>query len=37
MGLQTATNPTTGERVVLVGDQWQPIIQSATNKQGAKA
>lgn len=37
MALQTATNPTTGERVVLVGDQWQPITQSATNKQGAKA
>jgi hypothetical protein len=37
MALQTATNPTTGERVVLVGDQWQPITQSATNKQGVKA
>ena len=37
MALQTATNPTTGERVVLVGDQWQPITQSATNKEGAKA
>jgi hypothetical protein len=37
MSLQTATNPTTGERVVLVGDQWQPITQSATNKQGVKA
>lgn len=37
MALQTATNPTTGERVVLVGDQWQPIAQSATNKQGVKA
>jgi hypothetical protein len=37
MALQTATNPTTGERVVLVGDQWQPFTQSATNKQGAKA
>jgi hypothetical protein len=37
MSLQTATNPTTGERVVLVGDQWQPITQTATNKQGAKA
>lgn len=37
MPLQTATNPTTGERVVLVGDQWQPFTQSATNKQGAKA
>lgn len=37
MGLQTATNPETGDRVVLVGDQWQPITQSATNKDGAKA
>ena len=37
MPLQTATNPTTGERVVLVGGQWQPIVQSATNKQGVKA
>jgi hypothetical protein len=37
MGLQTATNPKTGERVVLVGDQWQPIQQSATNKEGMKA
>jgi hypothetical protein len=37
MPLQTATNPTTGERVALVGDQWQPISQSATNKQGVKA
>ena len=37
MPLQTATNPTTGERVVLVNDQWQPIAQSATNKQGVKA
>jgi len=37
MGLQTATNPKTGERVVLVGDQWQPVMQSATNKEGIKA
>ena len=37
MALQTATNPTTGERVVLVDKQWQPITQSATNKQGVKA
>jgi len=37
MALQTATNPTTGERVALIGDQWQPITQSATNKQGVKA
>jgi hypothetical protein len=37
MGLQTATNPDTGERVVLIGDQWQPIIKSATNKEGLKA
>ena len=37
MSLQTATNPDTGERVILIGDQWKPITQSATNKQGAKA
>ena len=37
MSLQTATNPDTGERVVLVGDQWKPITQSATNKEGVKA
>ena len=37
MALQTATNPQTGERVALVGDSWQPILQSATNKEGAKA
>jgi hypothetical protein len=37
MGLQTATNAKTGERVVLVDNQWQPITQSATNKEGVKA
>lgn len=37
MTLQTATNPETGDRVALVGDSWQPILQSATNKEGAKA
>ena len=37
MPLQTATNPKTGERVALVGDTWQPITQSATNKEGVKA
>lgn len=37
MALQTATNPTTGERVVLVNNEWQPVTQSATNKQGVKA
>jgi hypothetical protein len=37
MALQTATNPQTGERVVLIGDQWQPIKESATNKEGVKA
>ena len=37
MPLQTATNPKTGERVVLVGDQWQPFTQTATNKAGQKA
>ena len=37
MTLQTATNPETGDRVALVGDSWQPILQSATNKEGGKA
>ena len=37
MALQTATNPETGKKVVLVGDAWQPVLQSATNKEGAKA
>lgn len=37
MGLQTATNPDTGERAVLVGDQWKPFTQSATNEKGVKA
>lgn len=30
---QTATNPQTGERFVLVGDQWVPVTQTATNPQ----
>lgn len=37
MALETATNPTTGERVALVNGQWQPIAQTATNKEGKKA
>lgn len=37
MAIQTATNPQTGERLALVGDAWQPIVQSATNKEGVKA
>jgi hypothetical protein len=37
MALQTATNPETGERVILVGNAWQPIEKSATNDTGAKA
>ena len=37
MGLQTATNPDTGERVVLVGDQWKPFTETATNDKGVKA
>jgi hypothetical protein len=37
MALQTATNPETGERLALVGNAWQPIKQSATNKEGVKA
>ena len=37
MPIQTATNPKTGERVALIGDSWQPVLQSATNKEGVKA
>jgi hypothetical protein len=37
MALQTATNPETGEKVILVGDQWLPISQTATNDKGQKA
>ena len=37
MALQTATNPQTGERVALVGNEWKPITQTATNQAGAKA
>ena len=37
MPIQTATNPETGERLALIGGQWQPFTQSATNKEGAKA
>lgn len=32
----TATNPETGERVVLIGDKWKPFAQSATNAKGEK-
>jgi hypothetical protein len=37
MALQTATNPQTGERVALVGNEWKPITQTATNQAGVKA
>lgn len=37
MALQTATNPQTGERLALIGEKWEPILQSATNKEGVKA
>lgn len=37
MPYQTATNPSTGEKIVLIGDQWQPYTQSATGAGGAKA
>lgn len=34
---QTATNPQTGETVVLIGNKWEPVSQTATNAAGAKA
>lgn len=38
MAARTATNPDTGEQVVLVGDQWFPVERTATNPDtGAKA
>lgn len=37
MGYQTATNPKTGERVILINNEWKPVEQSATNPQGVKA
>lgn len=37
MPYQTATNPSTGEKIVLIDGQWAPYTQSATNAQGAKA
>ena len=37
MPVQTATNPETGARVALVGGEWKPIEQTATNAQGVKA
>jgi hypothetical protein len=37
MAYQTATNPDTGERLILVNDAWQKIEKSATNKAGEKA
>ena len=37
MALQTATNPQTGDTVALVGNQWLPVNQTATNDKGQKA
>ena len=37
MAYQTATNPQTGEKVLLVGDQWLPVKESATSERGQKA
>lgn len=37
MPMQTATNPQTGERVVLVGQEWVPFTQTATGPNGEKA
>ena len=35
--MTTATNPQTGETVVLVGSEWKPVEQTATNSNGVKA
>jgi hypothetical protein len=37
MAFQTATNPETGEKLILVKDAWQKIEKSATNEAGEKA
>lgn len=37
MPYQTATNPSTGERVILLDGAWKPLAQSATDAQGTKA
>lgn len=37
MPLETATNPKTGEKIVLIGDEWKPYTETATNPQGVKA
>ena len=37
MAYQTATNPDTGERLILINDAWQKIEKSATNEAGEKA
>ena len=31
MALETATNPTTGERVALINNEWKPFSETATN------
>lgn len=31
MPFKTATNPETEEQVILVGNQWVPVVQTATN------
>ena len=35
--MTTATNPETGETVVLVGDKWEQVSSTATNPKGEKA
>jgi len=37
MAFQTATNPDTGEKLILVNDAWQKIEKSASNEAGEKA
>ena len=35
--MQTATNPQNGQTVILVGNEWKPVANVATNKEGLKA
>ena len=37
MGFKTASNPDTGERIVLVNNRWEPFTKLATNDKGDKA
>ena len=35
--MTTATNPESGETIILIGSEWKPVERTATNDQGKKA